>query len=95
MHGCSQALYIRGRYQVVALRSDTQTDSPDPTGFAVVTSAGDRVRYEPSLDGARAWLDALVDERAIRDPVRDPMPDPKPDPMPELRSRSGAERRRR
>ncbi|MEO6520028.1 MAG: hypothetical protein ABIO17_13735 [Pseudoxanthomonas sp.] len=62
---CHQLL-IRDRYQIVALSQQPGFEPGEVTGFAVLSPAGDRLRYELTLEGARLWVDKLIEEETLR-----------------------------
>ncbi len=63
---CHQLL-VRDRYQIVALSQQPGFEpGVEVTGYAVLSPAGDRLRYELTLDGARLWVDKLIEEEALR-----------------------------
>lgn len=62
----SHQLLVRERYQIVALSQEPGFEPGGVTGFAVLSPAGDRLRYELTLEGARLWVDKLIEEEALR-----------------------------
>ena len=60
----TQPLYTRGPYRIVAVdgRDDTASMFGGATGYAVIDSAGTPLRLEVSLDDAKAWMHAQMDE---------------------------------
>lgn len=61
----SHPMLTRGRYQVVALSTEQVYDPGDTSGYAVLNSAGAKLRHELTLDEARAWLDKLAEEEEV------------------------------
>lgn len=54
-----------GRYQLLAITHRPRYDADDVLGYVVATLAGDRVRDEPTLAMARAWMEQrIAHERA-------------------------------
>ena len=62
----SHTLLVRGRYQIVALTDEAQFDPADVTGYAVLSSAGAKLRHEVSLEDARDWADRLIEEESAQ-----------------------------
>lgn len=60
----SHSLLVRGRYQIVALTDRAQFDPAEISGYAVLSPAGERLRYHPSFDDACLWTDRLIEEEA-------------------------------
>ena len=58
----SHPIFIKGRYRVVALTEDQQYDEDKIMAYAVLNSAGAKLRHELSLDDAKAWMEKLVEE---------------------------------
>ena len=58
----SHTLLVRGRYQIVALTDEAKFDPAEVTGYAVLSSAGAKLRHELSLEDARDWADRLIEE---------------------------------
>ncbi len=64
---------IKDNYQVVAVTQDEQYDPGDITGYAVLTTAGARLRQDMSLEDARTWMDKRIEEdnlQRVEVPVR-------------------------
>lgn len=59
-----QVLYANGHYFVVTVERDDDHDRSVFDGFAVVTGTGTALRYEPTIDAARNWLDKRLLEEA-------------------------------
>ena len=72
----SHTLLVRGRYQIVALTDEAQFDPAEVTGYAVLSSAGAKLRHELSLEDARDWADRLIEEESAQ--RSDPPPSDKP-----------------
>lgn len=62
----SHTILVRDRYQIVALSLEQEFDSALVTGYAVVSPAGARIRYEVTLEDARLWVDRLVEEEELQ-----------------------------
>ena len=62
----SHTLLVRGRYQIVALTDEAQFDPAEVTGYAVLSSAGAKLRHELSLEDARDWADRLIEEEGAQ-----------------------------
>jgi len=62
----SHTLLVRGRYQIVALTDEAQFDPAEVTGYAVLSSAGAKLRHELSLEEARDWADRLIEEESAQ-----------------------------
>ena len=62
----SHTLLVRGRYQIVALTDEAQFDPAEITGYAVLSSAGAKLRHELSLEDARDWADRLIEEESAK-----------------------------
>ena len=62
----SHTLLVRGRYQIVALTDEAQFDPAEVTGYAVLSSAGAKLRHELSLEDARDWADRLIEEESAQ-----------------------------
>ena len=62
----SHTLLVRGRYQIVALTDEAQFDPAEVTGYAVLSSAGAKLRHELSLEDARDWADRLIEEESTQ-----------------------------
>jgi len=62
----SHTLLVRGRYQIVALTDEAQFDPAEVTGYAVLSSAGAKLRHEVSLEDARDWADRLIEEESAQ-----------------------------
>jgi len=62
----SHTLLVRGRYQIVALTDEAQFDPAEVTGYAVLSSAGAKLRHELSLEDARDWADRLIEEESAK-----------------------------
>lgn len=62
----SHTLLVRGRYQIVALTDEAQFDPAEVTGYAVLSSAGAKLRQELSLEDARDWADRLIEEESAQ-----------------------------
>ena len=60
----SHTLLVRGRYQIVALTDEAQFDPAEVTGYAVLSSAGAKLRHESSFEDARDWADRLIEEES-------------------------------
>jgi len=60
-----------GRYRLLALSRQPQYSAVGICGYAITNLAGDRLREEPTLALAKAWLDACVahDARAAQAPA--------------------------
>lgn len=70
MTACVDPILIRhGRYRIIALRTDDEDDHGQIIGYAVLTSAGARLRHALTLDDAKAWLDAFIEQEDIRPPA--------------------------
>ncbi len=59
-------LSVKDTYQIVALSQQPVFDAGEVTGFAVLSPSGDRLRYELTLEGARLWVDEIIEEEARR-----------------------------
>ena len=59
-----------GRYRLLALTRQPQYAADAIHAYAVTTLAGDRLREEPTLALAKAWMDACIarDARAMQTP---------------------------
>ncbi len=57
---------IKGNYQVVAVTQDEQYDPGDITGYAVLTTAGARLRQDMTLEDARIWMDKRIEEEHLQ-----------------------------
>ncbi len=70
-----QPIYIRENLHVVAITEDLEHGSDKIVGYAVMTSTGAKLRYELSLDSAKAWLDQFIDQDVVTHtpPVIDPI----------------------
>ena len=62
-----QVLHANGHYFVIAVDRNGDRDQSVVDGFAVVTATGAALRYEPTFDSARDWLDRLLLEDARAD----------------------------
>ena len=58
----SHPIFIKGRYRVVALTEDQPFDEDKIMAYAVLNSAGAKLRHELSLDDAKSWMEKLVEE---------------------------------
>jgi hypothetical protein len=50
-------ILTQGRYRLLALTPQPHDDNGAITGYAIATLGGDRLRVEPTLSQARAWLE--------------------------------------
>ena len=69
----SQLLYAKGPYRIVAVdgREQPAVFGATMVGYAVIDSAGTPLRLETSLDDAKSWVHAQIEE-----PTRDERPEP-------------------
>ncbi|MCI4567370.1 hypothetical protein [Lysobacter sp. CFH 32150] len=58
----SHPLFIKGHYQVVALTSEEQYEPERVFAYAVLNSAGAKLRHELTLDDAKAWVEVLIEK---------------------------------
>ncbi len=59
-------ILIKGNYQVVAVTQDEQYDPGDITGYAVLTTAGAKLRQDMTLEDARIWVDKLIEDENLQ-----------------------------
>ena len=62
MTNCSLPILVKGRYRIVALTPSGEDDLDLIPGYAVLTSAGTKLRHELTLDDAKTWMDALIEK---------------------------------
>lgn len=55
-------LFTKGHYQVVALTPEEQYEPERVFAYAVLNSAGAKLRHELTLDDAKAWVEALIEK---------------------------------
>lgn len=53
-------LLTKGRYQIVALTEDSEYQQDDIYAYAVMSSAGVKLRQELTLSDAQIWLDDWI-----------------------------------
>lgn len=53
-------IQTKGRFQIVALTDDAQYDPNDIYAYAVMSSAGVKLRQELTLSDAQNWLDDWI-----------------------------------
>ena len=58
----SHPLFSNGRYRVAALTLEEEYDPERVFAYAVMNSAGARLRHELTLDHAKAWVATLIKE---------------------------------
>lgn len=58
-------ILIKGRYHVAALTPKEEFDPGEITGYAVLNSAGAKLRHELTLDDAKAWVERLAGEEGL------------------------------
>lgn len=58
-----------GRYRLFALTHRPQYAADDAFGYVVTTLAGDRLRDEPTLAMAMAWMEARVEREPAPHPI--------------------------
>ena len=63
----SHPLFIKGHYQVVALTPEEEYDS-ERVAYAVLNSAGAKLRHELTLDNAKAWVETLIEQEHLATP---------------------------
>lgn len=68
----SDPILIKSRHQIVAVIPDGEDDLDQILGYAVLTSAGARLRHELTLDAAKVWLEQRIQEENIQPPVAHP-----------------------
>lgn len=56
----SHPLFTKGHYQVVALTPEYEPERV--FAYAVLNSAGAKLRHELTLDDAKAWVEALIEK---------------------------------
>jgi hypothetical protein len=61
----SHPILAKGHYQVIALSQGREYDEDKIVGYAVIDSAGVRIRHELSLDSAKAWMERLIEEDSL------------------------------
>jgi hypothetical protein len=69
MDGFQHLVLGNGRYRLFALTHRPHYAADDDFGYVVTTPAGDRVRDEPTLATALAWMGA----RTAHDPAPPPI----------------------
>ncbi|MEJ7806599.1 MAG: hypothetical protein WKG03_11870 [Telluria sp.] len=52
----------KGQYRIVAVTIDDDDNRDQTIGYAVLDSAGIRLRQELTLDDAKAWMERYIDE---------------------------------
>ena len=62
----THSVLIRGNYQIVAVTQDEQYDPGGITGYAVLTTAGAKLREDMTLEDARIWIDKLIEDERLR-----------------------------
>jgi hypothetical protein len=65
MTECRHQILVNGPYRVIALMKEADHDPAGIVGYAVLTASGTRLRYELTLEDARAWVDALIEEENV------------------------------
>ena len=65
----SHPLFIKGHYQVVALTSEEEYDPERVFAYAILNSAGTKLRHELTLDDAKAWVKTLIEQENLPIPT--------------------------
>lgn len=65
----SHPLFIQGRYQVVALSLEEGYDPEGVYAYAVLNTAGAKLRHELTLDDAKAWVETLIEQERLPTPA--------------------------
>lgn len=73
MDGFQHLILSNGHYRLLALTSRPQYAADAVFGYTVETLAGDRVRDEPTLAMARAWMDERIAQECA--PLMIPAPE--------------------
>ncbi|MEH6420842.1 hypothetical protein [Pseudomonas sp. CGJS7] len=53
-------ILTRGKFQIVALTRDGESDTDEIYGYAVLSSSGVKLRQELTLSDAQIWLDDRI-----------------------------------
>lgn len=56
----SDPILIKGQYQIVALVFDGENAPEQIVGYVVMTTSGNKLRHEASLDAAKTWLEEVL-----------------------------------